>query len=206
MDTRISITTYDKIAKKYSDKYFNDSSDNPWLDRFASYLPPKARILDAGSGSGNLVAYLLGKGFDVTGIDLSEKMIGEAKRRVPEGKFLLMDIRRIKFPDNSFDGLLSAYSLVYIHSSEVPQTLREFYRVIRRGGYLLLIVQSGKPNRIVDEPLLKGAKLFLNFFDKLKLRTLTEMTGFTLVSMEDSRSPDYQDTLSEGVIYLILKK
>lgn len=54
--------------------------------------------MDAGCAIGNYVNFLLKKKekeFQVIGIDTSPKMIAEAKKRVPEGKFELIDLRKM---------------------------------------------------------------------------------------------------------------
>ena len=81
-----AIKTYNKIAKIYA-KYTKDKLMQFQLSRFESLLKGK-KILDAGSGSGRDVEYFLEDGFDVTGIDISQGQIKEAKKRVPKGKFL----------------------------------------------------------------------------------------------------------------------
>jgi SAM-dependent methyltransferase len=57
------------------------------LARYYRFLiPPDASVLEIGCGSGGLLALLPNR--DVTGVDLSEKQIGDARRRVPHGRFV----------------------------------------------------------------------------------------------------------------------
>ena len=108
----IAVKTYDKIAKSYTKEFFNDRIDLKYLDKFISLLSPKAKILDVGCGPGNYTKYLMEKGFSVEGIDLSKKMIQIAKKKVPNGKFKVMDMRKLEYPDETFDGLCVAYSSI----------------------------------------------------------------------------------------------
>src|SRR5215475_13194069 len=69
-------------------------NDKVWHDRFASALPPAARVLDLGCGSGYPVArHLTGHGFRVTGIDSSPAMIALARSRLPEQEWIVADMR-----------------------------------------------------------------------------------------------------------------
>ncbi|MFL5357460.1 methyltransferase domain-containing protein [Archangium sp.] len=98
-----------------------------------------ARVLDVGCGLGDVARELgamVGKSGQVTGIDLSENMVSEARRRT-EGTGLNIDYRqgdvhRLEFPSNTFDG--SRASRVFIYLEDPLQALSEMLRVTRPGG------------------------------------------------------------------------
>ena len=100
-----AIRVYNKIAKIYSERNYGKILQFQLL-RFGSLLKGK-KVLDAGCGPGRDVEYLMSEGYEVTGIDLSEGMIEEAKKNVPNGNFVLMDFRKMKFKAKSFDGIWS---------------------------------------------------------------------------------------------------
>lgn len=81
------------------------------------------KILDVGCGNGKDCKYISEKSFEVNGIDLSLGMLTMAKERVPNGKFEVMDITDITYPENDYDGIISNYSLFHIPSEELPKTL-----------------------------------------------------------------------------------
>lgn len=147
------VSTYNKVARTYTDKYFNDTADFPYIDKFLQLLKPGSRILDIGCGPGSFSRYIHEKGFNIEGIDLSEEMLKIAKQKVPNVNFKLMDMRKLDHENNSFDGLLLAYSLIHIPSKEILETLNGFYRVLKPGGFIMTITQAGEPDRVVDEPL-----------------------------------------------------
>ena len=68
---------YNEIAEKY-DYIFPLSLTHQTF--FASELCGKT-VLDVGAATGNLTAYLLSQGYEVTGIDLSERLITEAAKK-----------------------------------------------------------------------------------------------------------------------------
>jgi len=103
-----AVQTYNKIAKIYSDYTYNKIQQYQ-LTKFISMLPGK-RVLDAGAGSGRDVEYFLNEGYDAIGIDISEGMLKEAKKRVPKKSvFKKMDFRKLKFKKESFDGILDKH-------------------------------------------------------------------------------------------------
>ena len=99
-----TIETYDKYAKVYAERWFEKPVTKPLLRKFAKYLKGK-RILDVGCGPGHDSKWLHKHGYDVIGIDNSTGMLREARKRVPKVKFIKMDMRHLKFPKESFDGL-----------------------------------------------------------------------------------------------------
>ncbi|MEX2274159.1 MAG: methyltransferase domain-containing protein [Actinomycetota bacterium] len=67
-----------------------------YMSMVRSMLPsPPATILDVGCGPGMGAARLIDSGFEVHGIDYSERAIGFAHTLVPLGRFVVGDIRRL---------------------------------------------------------------------------------------------------------------
>lgn len=204
---QIAVSTYNKIARRYTELIFDDKSDLPYVDKFFAHLLKNAKILDAGCGPGQLLKYILSKGYEAEGVDLSEEMIKTANEKVPEGKFMLMDMRRLSYPDELFDGVISAYSLIHIPSAEVPDTLKEFNRVLKPHGFLLIMAQKGDADKIVSEPLDENEKIFINFFTREKLLTLLNEEGFEIVEQAEVQMA-YAGafTKSDTIIYTIAEK
>ena len=97
-------------------------------------------VLEVGCGVGLTTAYLAKKGCKVVGIDLSEKMIEKArekaKRKGLEDKieFLVADAQKLPFKDNTFDAVIS--ESVYVFIPDRKKAMKEFNRVIKKGGYV----------------------------------------------------------------------
>lgn len=141
--SKLAVETYEKIASKYAQQYFDDMVDVPYIDKFLTKLPKQAKILDVGSGPGQFANYMTGKGFEVIGIDFSKEMITIAKGKVSNVDFRQMDIRQLSFPDGYFDGIFAAYSLIHIPSEEIPQHCKGFI------GFSKLVVLSRLPYKRV---------------------------------------------------------
>lgn len=95
-------------------------------------------ILDIGCGNGNILKTLTGRRpGNYYGVDLSPAMIGEAKKRLPEGVNLqIADVVNLPFADQSFDILLCNAS--FHHYEEPDKAISEMHRVLRPGGTLIL--------------------------------------------------------------------
>lgn len=112
------------------------------------------RVIDIGTGTG-IVAMEIAKHIaspaHVTGIDLSQGMLARARENSDEAgledrvNFVLMDAEKLEFEDNSVDGVVSLYSLLHLPDPE--RAVKEFYRVLRTGGRIVIGVGSG-PSRM----------------------------------------------------------
>jgi 2-polyprenyl-3-methyl-5-hydroxy-6-metoxy-1,4-benzoquinol methylase len=104
--------------------------------------------LDAGCGTGTLSRLLAERGCKVLGVDAALEMVEAAGQLAQEGdrsvhlKFERVEtIARLPLASNSCDGVLCSSVLEYV--SDVDACLKEFARVLRPGGLLLVSV----PNR-----------------------------------------------------------
>jgi MPBQ/MSBQ methyltransferase len=106
-------------------------------ERFIPLLPPGARVLDIGCGTGQQTILFKNRGFDVTGIDISAGLVGVANRKLGEGICLASDACKLPFPDACFDAISSAGSTVN-HIPDYQCFFQEAGRVLKPGGYLFL--------------------------------------------------------------------
>jgi ubiquinone/menaquinone biosynthesis C-methylase UbiE len=102
---------------------------------------PGMRILDAGCGTGNLEIELTGRcpGLSIHAVDFSAEMLARACTKVQGGRawFTQADLdREIPLPDASVDVVVSVNCLYAL--PRVDFTLREFRRVLRPGGRLVI--------------------------------------------------------------------
>ncbi|MDU0370684.1 class I SAM-dependent methyltransferase [Hymenobacter endophyticus] len=103
-------------------------------------LPKTAAILEIGCSGGPLQQQLRAIGFhNLTGIDISEAAIALAhQRRIPNVS--VMDGARLEFADNSFDVVVASDVLEHIEDEQ--RALREWRRVLKPGGQLLVYVPA----------------------------------------------------------------
>ena len=135
------LRAYESLAPSY-DARIDEKPHNAHYDRpnTLSLLPEVAGldVLDAACGPGKYAEILLARGARVTGFDLSPTMIELARRRNGErGTFFVHDLTApLDRPDASFDVVLCALALHYL--PDWTPALREFHRLLRPGGCLVL--------------------------------------------------------------------
>lgn len=118
------------------------SGDNAaaWKTLFKKNLPAgKLKILDVGTGAGFFAAILSSLGHEVTGIDMSTKMLGEAEKNLRElnlpAQFKSMNAQALDFDDETFDAVVTR-NLTWT-LPDVKAAYREWFRVLKVGGVLM---------------------------------------------------------------------
>jgi SAM-dependent methyltransferase len=105
----------------------------------------KGEWLDCGCADGGYAVAMLDLGAEkVIGVDAVEKRIMQARNREqfhPAVKFLYASAEELPFVDAFFDGVL--LNEVLEHVTDEVKALREIYRILRPGGYLVIM----SPNR-----------------------------------------------------------
>jgi ubiquinone/menaquinone biosynthesis C-methylase UbiE len=100
-------------------------------------------ILDAGCGTGVNILRLCSRVRNIIGIDYARGSLERCQRRMQAGKITnahlcLARVTAIPLPDRSVDRILCLSVLQYLDDEEVRQALREFVRVSRPGGVMIL--------------------------------------------------------------------
>lgn len=111
-----------------------------WLERFEGLIPKESAILDAGCGGGEPIAqYFLKQGHSVTGFDFSVPLIELAKKRFPEGRWLVADMRCLNLGEQ-FNGIIAWHSFFHLNPDEQRTTLKLFAEHLLPEGILLLTI------------------------------------------------------------------
>ena len=104
--------------------------------------PEGGDLLDVPCGFGRHSLPLARAGYRVVGVDRSQALIDEARRRAGDArrpKLVRADYRQLPFADASFDAALNLFtSLGYLGDEEDTKALAEIGRVLRPGGRLLV--------------------------------------------------------------------
>jgi ubiquinone/menaquinone biosynthesis C-methylase UbiE len=107
----------------------------------AAKLTGQEQLLDAGCGTGHTALYFAPHVAQVVALDLSVSMLAQGSKLAEERGITNIDLRQgdaehLPFPEASFDVVTTRYSAH--HWPNLPAALREFRRVLRPGGRLLV--------------------------------------------------------------------
>jgi ubiquinone/menaquinone biosynthesis C-methylase UbiE len=110
------------------------------LNLFFSFLPGM-NMLDVGCGTGRYVHRFVDEGMQYLGIDYSEEMLVHARLNnlMLCKQFRVMNYHQLSFEDETFDALWVCCALNGEPKARLPETIKEFCRVLKPGGLLMII-------------------------------------------------------------------
>jgi len=165
LDAPSIIQSYDRIAEAYAERFFSELDEKP-LDRallalFADEVRDRGRVLDLGSGPGQIARALHALGVEVIGVDASPGMVAVAQRLSPMIEFKVASFRKLPFADGTLAGIAAFYAFVHVPADELARVFAEAYRALKRGGWMLLGFHVGAGTLHVDTLL--GARVDLDY-------------------------------------------
>ncbi len=141
------------------------------------------KALDVGCGEGFYSIYLAKKGFEVTGIDISENAINLAKQNAIKHEikinFIALDVADLSKINNKFDFVFEWALLHHIIPEQRQEYVKNIKRILNKGGkYLSICFNSQNPDfgakgetlRIIPEgsAMPAGTKLYYSSFEEIK--------------------------------------
>lgn len=139
---------YNRVARIY------DLLEGPMETLFSKWRNDllknaKGKVLEAGIGTGKNIPYYP-KGIKLTGIDFSNKMIEQARKKYGDQaqiELLEMDAEQMTFEDNSFDTVVT--SCVFCSVPDPVSGLKEIRRVCKVGGKVLMLEHVRSNHKII---------------------------------------------------------
>jgi len=143
------------------------------------------QVLDVATGSGQVAQsaiLLAGQTGRVIGLDRSWQMLKEAKKRVTM-PLVQAGADQLPFADNSFDFLSMSYALR--HLDDLHQTFREYLRVLKPGGIMLILDLTKPQSRLYFRLIRFYLKNFIPFF-RTQLGSGTQRSGTLMKYFSDT--------------------
>ncbi len=191
-----TIAVYDTIADEYA-KNIEDYFSNKERDEFLSLVPTAGHILDLGCAAGRDTRHFASKGYTVTGVDLSEKLLAIARTKSPDIDFRQEDIRDLHFPQHSFDAIYAAAVLLHLQREEIVPVLKNLYTFLKPGGLIYIQVKEGFGHADITEKLSSGHARHFTFYTLEELRLVVLQVGFQVEKIyqfnEQEINPEWRD-------------
>lgn len=119
-----------------------------WLDRFLLGVPRGGQVLDLGCGAGEPIArYLIDRDRQLTGVDVSERMIALARTRFARHRWIHADMRTLAL-DARFHGVIAWDSLFHLRPEEQAGMLVKAAAWLEPSGALLFNTGSARDESI----------------------------------------------------------
>lgn len=137
---------YNRIARSYREKYFENPVLTEAFDGWLAQLPAGSQILDTGCGHGEpVIARLLEKGFRVTGADFSPEMLQRAGQKFPQATFVHLPATQLAY-EAKFDGACSFSSVLYLDPIDFYQAVYRLHCALKPDGLLFLYAMDTGPD------------------------------------------------------------
>ena len=170
-----------RVFYKYLSRVYDEINPFVWNEAMRTEaidlldLQADDRVLDVGCGTGFATEGLLERTERVHGLDQSRHQLERAWAKFGKTdrvRFYRGDAERLPFADDAFDAVWSSGSIEYW--PDPVAALREFRRVVRPGGGVL-VVGPDAPHSSVFERL---ADAIMLFYDEAEADRMFDAAGF----------------------------
>jgi demethylmenaquinone methyltransferase/2-methoxy-6-polyprenyl-1,4-benzoquinol methylase len=175
---------FDEVAPTYdiTNDLLSLGQTRRWRKKVKQALDPQSgqSILDLAAGTGSSSVEFVGPGIRVVASDFSEGMLAVGRKRHPNLEFVFADATKLPFKNEEFHATTISFGLRNV--VDVPQALKEMYRVTKPGGRAVVCEFSKVQNKFV-RPIYE---FYLN-------RLLPAVSGWS------SKTPEAYKYLSESI-------
>ena len=184
---------WDEIAATYARRRDPTGSDADLLAELCETLEPDSTVLDVGCGDGARTLANLPAG--AVGLDISRRGLELAADTVPDARLLQGEMRSIPLRDDAVDAVAAYHAVFHVPRAEHSAVYREFARVLRPGGTLLMTLPGGR-YETVREGWMGGRMLF-----SAPGRTAT-LDHLASAGFENVRTKTVSDPLGSGAEFV----
>jgi SAM-dependent methyltransferase len=178
---KVNRATYDDLSNEYEQRTKTLKNVTEYaLSLFIKHLITGKEILETGCAVGLAINIMEKKGLNVTGIDISPKMVKYAKKRNPKSDIVLGDFLTCKFSKN-YDGIFS-FAFIHLFPKKIAiKVLQKMYQLLKSGG--VLYIGTSRSNQSYEgweekEDYKNKNKRFRKHWTEKELESALINTGF----------------------------
>lgn len=188
----------------YYDKFADDCEKIPFGDTltnmFCTHVPGthKLKVLDIGSGPGNLAKWISQQGHHVTCLDPSKEMVKRCKEKKLHAINGTLENLEI---DQQFDIVLAISSLIHIPKSVFRNQIHKIVDLLSPSGLFFISMLLGD-GETYEDPLHKGTLRHFSYFTKEELNTIFAKENFAILETIEIKGMQMNKPF---VLYLLKK-
>ncbi|MHC3379182.1 class I SAM-dependent methyltransferase [Haloarcula sp. H-GB5] len=142
MDRNEVRRAWDSVSEAYAERRDPTGSDAALLDDLLERLPEAPTVLDVGCGDG--ARTLANLPSNSVGLDFSRVGLRLAAETVPDSRLVQGDMTALPIATDSVDAITAYHAVFHVPRDQHPAVYREFARVLRPGGTVLMTLPSGQ--------------------------------------------------------------
>jgi SAM-dependent methyltransferase len=184
-----------QVYRKLGTKYIRDTlrAVPQEIQGFIRMIPARGKILDVGCAGGRDAKYFVRAQLQVIGIDVVDEFLAAAKKNVPKATFINMDVRRLRFPNETFDAIWANAILLHLRKLDIRAVIKKFHALLRPTGKLHIRMKRGAGRGYTREQLVSKQRRLFTYIGQEELETLVRRSGFRII-----RSRLYKDQLGRS--------
>ncbi|HBH35436.1 MAG TPA: class I SAM-dependent methyltransferase [Gammaproteobacteria bacterium] len=195
---------YDEFADTYEESRGIFDMSEVFDTFYQRFDTEKGSILDLGCGAGEpLAATFIKRGWSVTGVDFSQRMLELAARYVPDMDTIHADMRNVEFGPGQFDAITIIYALFHLPRDEHAVLFAKIFDWLRPNGKLLFTYATREYTGQLEFDGYKefmGQQLYYSHKSPERLYADLEMVGF------DIEAWDYRNIGGELFLWVTANK
>jgi ubiquinone/menaquinone biosynthesis C-methylase UbiE len=181
-------TAAEEYAAAFSGEHEKKPKDQEMLLRFSKAIGDSRPVWDLGCGPGQTARYLKNLGVEISGLDLSERILEQARAIHPEIPFRKGNILELAFENNSIAGVVAFYAIVHFTEEQVRMAFYEVFRVLQPGGLFLFTYHVGEETIHVHEFFGRKVDIDFMFFTTDFISSCVQDSGFEKIEIIERES------------------
>jgi ubiquinone/menaquinone biosynthesis C-methylase UbiE len=178
---------YDTIAREWTEKFSGEHNKKPMdqniLNRFSKEIGERRPVWDFCCGPGNTAGYLKNLGIGISGMDISERILEQARSIHSDINFQKGNILDLEFESNSIAGVVAFYAIIHFTEEQVDLAFNEIFRVLQPEGLFLFTFHIGNNTMHVSEFLGKKIDIDFMFFSTEVISKKLKTRGFEIIEI-----------------------
>lgn len=177
---------WDDVAETYANRRDADGSDAALIDDiFLPNLPADPDVLDVGCGDGARTLANLPAGS--VGLDISRRGLALATEEVPAAPLVQGEMTHLPCAEDTFDGITAYHAVFHVPREEHGAVYREFARVLRPDGLVLMTLPSGRFETVRSGWM--GGRMFFSAPGREQTLAMLRDAGFVDIQTTTATDP-----------------
>ncbi len=196
-------SVYNRYAKAFDEKIASLEIYNESYNYLLRNIHENASILDLACGPGNVSYYFKQHkpNLEITGVDISEEMIGIARKRIKDGNFIVKDICDIKF-NHKFDGVVCAFAIPFLNLQETTHVISTIRKSLNRNGHFYLSFMEGSKEGFEKQSFSQNDELYTYYHPEASVLKIIDQQFLSVIKKFEIDYREQDGTITNEIVFI----